>query len=281
MTLLFKHKPKDKKQEPELAKSNSGHYKLNEVLYTRERLHGPAKLVSDNELQQLIDMRQSVDNIDKLFKHRFMICVLMVLFAFILGLLDQSHVLGFVAVGIVIAGLSWFSAMRSTNSKYQSYLIDRQISWASFLRMAAAYLPEVTDGANMYSVLNKITPRMDNEEDRANLERLTVRMSADPTDSEPFLDFAHKYSASKEAETVMLVIQSMYNGNVDARNIETLANNATKELQEQINVVIDHKLSKFKQTGTKVVVAFMIPTFAYVSFFAGNMIMSLFKSIKF
>lgn len=281
MTLFFKHKPKNKKQDAELTKSNSGHYKLNEVLYTRERLHGPAKLVSDGELQQLIDMHTSVADIDKLFKRRFITCLLLVLLAFIAGLFYRKHLLSITLAGVGLAGLAWFTAIRSTNSKYQTYLINRTISWASFLRMASAYLPEVTDGANMYSVLNKITPRMENEEDRANLERLTVRMSADPTDSEPFLDFAHKYSASKEAETVMLVIQSMYNGNVDARNIEALAENATKELQEQINVVIDHKLSKFKQIGTQIVIAFMIPTFAYVSLYAGNMLMALFKSLKF
>jgi len=58
-------------------------------------------------------------------------------------LLVQQFLLG--------AGL-WIMDSRKTTNYYREYKLKRQIAFAQFTRLAAAYLPELAKGANLYSL---------------------------------------------------------------------------------------------------------------------------------
>lgn len=144
--------------------------------------------------------------------------------------------------------------------------------------MASAYLPEAKTGANLFSILKKIVPRMDLPEDRDNLNSLIIDMRPDPNDPKPFLDFSHAYSVSQSAEMVMLVIQQMYLGDVNDQNIRTLATDATKELTDQIDTVIDQKLKRFNAINLKIIGVILLPMIAFVLMWVGSLLMSVMKA---
>ena len=286
--MLFKKtksKPAKKKTTPDdkffVKQNDDTHYQLDEVLYTRSKLSGFSRLVGDDELRKFIRMRMTIPQIKKRMNKRLMVMLLMIIMSVIAGLIFKKYFLVCIAVGILMAIVTWVMDVSATNTYEQHYDIDRNIAWTTFVQMAAAYLPALKSGANMYSVLKKLVPRMKQQDDKENLERLLIDMRIDPPDPRPFLHFAHLYSTAKSAETIMLVIQSMYLGDVNDHNIQTLALNATTELSAQVDVVIEHKLSKFKQTGTKIVAAFMIPSMSYVLLLAFTAIQGLLKSVHF
>lgn len=277
-------KPKKKKQTEDdkifiKAQGDSTHYQINEVLMTRQRLKGVGKLVGDGELKKFIKMHMTVAQIQKRMKKRVTVVALILAGSLGIGFVFKSHFGGILLVGILLSVLAWIADISGTKKYFQNYNVNRLIAWATFVRMASAYLPELKTGSNMYVILQKVVPRLEKKEDQENLQRLLIEMRDDPEDSRPFLKFAHEYSVSKSAEMVMLVIQSMYLGDVNDHNIQALANEATVELSKQTSIVIEHKLKRFEQLGTKIVLCFLIPTFSYIILLVGDAFISLFQQI--
>lgn len=262
-----------------LVEKENGHYQLDETVLIRPHLKGAAKLIGDSELSKLIKMKMTAPQINKRIRQRFIISLAFLIMFVILGIVDKKHFMLWTLVAAVAAGAAWFFDMKNTDRYFTNYSIQRSIAWSSFVRMAAAYLSELSTGSNMFSVLKKIIPRMATQEDSDNLNRLIIRMSEDPEDSQPFLDFAHSYTSSQQSEMIMLVIQDMYLGNVNDENIQLLANDATQELTSQIDIITQHKLDKFKTTSIQFVMVGMIPMVAYIMYFIWNMLMNLIQSI--
>lgn len=280
----IKSKPKKPEKNDEAfirSEDDPDHFRIDETLLMRQRLKGVSKLVGDGELQKFIKMHMTVDQIQKRMKKRALIVAVILIGSFGFAFASSSHTGSIMLFGILLASFTWYYDISATKKYFQNYNVNRLIAWATFVRMASAYLPELKTGSNMYVVLQKVVPRLEKREDRENLQRLLIEMRADPQDSRPFLRFAHEYSVSKSAEMIMLVIQSMYLGDVNDHNIQALANEATVELTRQTSVVIEHKLKRFEQLGTKVVVCFIIPTISYVMMLMVNQIMTLLSTIKF
>lgn len=284
---MFKKKKQSKKQSKAketvmsngLVENDNGHFQLDESLRMRSQLKGIAKLIGDGELSKMIKLHMTADQINKRMNRRLLMVVIFFVIPFLLPIFIKINMVVIVISAFLLAGIMWFADMLSINRYFTNYQIKRAIAWSRFLRMAASFLPELKTGVNMFSILKKIVPRMTTDEDRDNLNRLIVKMSRDPEDSQPFLNFAHSYSASQRSEMIMLVIQDMYLGDISSENIQLLADDATKELTAQIAVITEHKLNKFKSASFQFAIVGMIPVIGYVLYNVFTLIMNALKSM--
>lgn len=261
-----KHKSSRKKKKSEKVQkftTTNGQIELNQTVLIRQRLTGPAKLIDDNELDMLVKMETSLQSIQKRMLNRTIVAGAVVTISLVIGLILRKYFLAIVGLGILFAALTWYLDMRKTTDYYRNYRLERQIAFSQFTRLAAAYLPELSSGANLYSVFKKILPRMDNDRDHASLETLMIDMQIDPNDPGPFMKFAHEFSASDSAEMIMGTIQQMYQGNVDDRNIRALADLANEDMLRQIDDVIKHKINKFNNLTTRVAMCSMVVIFGF------------------
>ena len=264
-----------KKAEREAFEKEKRNSDLNPVLLMRRHLTGPAKLIGDGELQKLVDMDTSLSTIQKRMKNRMMYVNLCMVAGLMMGVLMKQPLGGAIG-GIALGGLMWMMDMNRTNVFYRDFALKRQLAFAQFTRLAAAYLPELAHGSNLYSVFKKLLPRMGNERDRAALEKLMIDMQQDPEDQGPFLTFAHEFSVSDRAELIMLSIQQMYLGDVDDRNIRTLADDANTDMMRQVDAIIDFKIKKFNNIATKIGMSAMIVVFGFFGLLLVNTFSSTF-----
>lgn len=272
---------KQKENTSALTKIDDKHFQVDETVLIRSHLKGCGRLIGDDELTKLVGMHKDAAYVNKRMRKRVLMALLF-LFIPIGCALIFPKVISFpvaMLLGILLAGFLWFSDMNATKKYSTNNNVQRSISWARFVRMAAAYLTELKRGNNLYNIFEKMVPRLATKEDRDNLQLLMVRMGRDPEDPQPFLDFAHAYPNQQSTEMVMLVIHDMYLGNVSDENIQSLANEATKDLTSQIDVIIEHKLSRFKSTGTKILAISMLPMVAYMGSYVVTTIMKMLGGI--
>lgn len=243
---------------------DQGQSKLtDETEIMRTTLTGPAKLIGQNELSMLVKMNTSHANIEKRLKSRLILSIAGFFIALIAGVVMKQT--GFAVLGgFVLAGFLWLFDQMRTSNYFLIFQLKRQIAFSQFIRLAAAYLPEMQNGTNLYSIFYRMLPRLNDKKDRAALQKLMVNMSIDPDDPGPFLDFAHDFSVSDRAETIMLVIHDMYRGNVNDKNIRSLADQANEDMIRQCDTIVDKKLKRFSSIDNKIGIAAMVPIFVYL-----------------
>ena len=262
------------------ANKQSGLLKLNRTLLIREKLHGVAKFIGDNELDMLVKMDTSVGSIQRRMKSRVLMSGAVVVIAAIVALiLHNKFSAAIVGAAFLLGAGLWIMDSRKTTKYYREYRLERQIAFAQFTRLAAAYLPELAKGANLYSLFKKILPRMDNKRDHASLETLMINMQVDPEDPGPFMAFAHEFSASDSAEMIMGTIQQMYQGHVDDHNIRALADLANQDMLRQIDDVITYKITKFNNLTTRVAMCSMIVIFGFFGLLMVNTFVNVFHAV--
>lgn len=293
---LFKRKPKkDKKADKEKVSAqhisgyktvkqqrladeqNKDHSKpkLNQLVLARQELKGVSRWIGDNELDMLVKMQTSDESIRRRMRARVTLSGFVLGVSLVVGIVFHKYFLALIGLGVLLAALCWFLDIRRTNTYYRTYQLERQIAFAQFTRLSAAYLPELSHGANLYSVFRKILPRMDNKRDHASLETLMIDMQVDPEDPGPFLKFAHDFSVSDRAELIMLSIQQMYLGDVDDDNIRALAEDANEDMMRQIDDIIASKIRKFNNLTTRIAMCSMIIIFG----FFGLLMVATFKEV--
>lgn len=236
----------------------------------REQLTGPAKLIGDGELDMLVKMDTSVNYIQKRMQSRLVVAIICVCVGLVAGIVVSKSFGILFGLGLALAGLTWYMDQRKTVDFFRKFQLKRQIAFSQFTRLAAAYLPELKDGTNLYSIFAKIVPRMGDQRDTAALQKLMIDMQNDPDDSGPFLEFAHEFSVSNRAELVMLTIQQMYRGDVEDESIRSLANDANEDMIKQCDTIIAFKLKHFDNLTARIGICAMIPIIGYFTLLVGS-----------
>lgn len=253
-------------------------------ILVREQLTGPAKLIGDNELDMLVKMDTSVNYIQKRMQSRLVVAIVCVCVGIVAGIVVSKSFGILLGLGFAMAGLTWYMDQRKTVDFFRKFQLKRQIAFSQFTRLAAAYLPELKEGTNLYSIFAKIVPRMGDQRDTAALQKLMIDMQNDPDDSGPFLEFAHEFSVSNRAELVMLTIQQMYRGDVEDESIRSLANDANEDMIKQCDTIIAYKLKHFDNLTARIGISAMIPIIGYFTLLVGatvgNALGSITGSIK-
>lgn len=254
--------PTNQSKDTDLAADNTGVVK-NKDLLIRQQLTGPAKLIGDQELSMLVKMDTSVAYIQKRMKNRMMVSIICAVLGLVVGLVLKSNFGPLFGMGLALSGMTWYIDQKKTTDFYRQFQLKRQIAFSQFTRLAAAYLPELKEGTNLYSVFERIVPRMNDERDATALQKLMINMQADPEDSGPFLEFAHEFSVSDRAELIMLTIQQMYLGDVEDENIRSLADGANEDMLKQTDTIITYKLKRFNNLTARIGICAMIPIIGY------------------
>ena len=251
---------------------------LNEIETIRLQLKGIGKFISDDDISKMIKMQYSVKDMQQWANMRLLLSFVV----FILGVIVSffiHHVRGGMAVTMILTIGSWFLSSNLINSSYEKYQIERNVAFAEITRLYSAYAPELQYRSNLIALLNRIVPRIENEADRSAMQKLILDIQKDPTDSKPFLDFAHIFSTSDRAELIMLSMQQMYLGDVDDTSVRALADDANTDLLKQIDKVIEKKSDKFIFNNTAVVTLAMIVMFAYLLLVVIGQFSSIFSTL--
>lgn len=251
---------------------------LNEIETIRLQLKGIGKFISDDDISKMIKMQYSVKDMQQWANMRLLLSFVV----FILGVIVSffiHHVRGGMAVTMILTIGSWFLSSNLINSSYEKYQIERNVAFAEITRLYSAYAPELQYGSNLIALLNRIVPRIENDADRSAMQKLILDIQKDPTDSKPFLDFAHIFSTSDRAELIMLSMQQMYLGDVDDTSVRALADDANTDLLKQIDKVIEKKSDKFIFNNTAVVTLAMIVMFAYLLLVVIGQFSSIFSTL--
>lgn len=251
---------------------------LNEIETIRLQLKGIGKFISDDDISKMIKMQYLVKDMQQWANMRLLLSFVV----FILGVIVSffiHHVRGGMAVTMILTIGSWFLSSNLINSSYEKYQIERNVAFAEITRLYSAYAPELQYGSNLIALLNRIVPRIENEADRSAMQKLILDIQKDPTDSKPFLDFAHIFSTSDRAELIMLSMQQMYLGDVDDTSVRALADDANTDLLKQIDKVIEKKSDKFIFNNTAVVTLAMIVMFAYLLLVVIGQFSSIFSTL--
>lgn len=290
---LFKKKRKDPSKINQVderlqVQNKAGHHvdtsAAGRSAVMRTKLGWRGKLIGDQELEKLVIMDTKFKTVQKRITNRLIISGMMVVLGVVAGALVQAIMhkpwyLG-VGLGVVLAGVMWFMDIQKTSNYYRGFQLRRQVAFAQFTRLAAAYLPELKNNANLYTIFNNILPRLEVETDRNALRRLMVEMQVDPRDQTPWLDFAHTFSVSDRAELIMLSIQQMYLGDVDDQNIRSLADDANEDMKRQIDNVIAIKMQKFQNVITKLAMIAMLIVFGYLAAMIWDAFQSMFGTMR-
>lgn len=251
---------------------------LNEIETIRLQLKGIGKFISDDDISKMIKMQYSIKDMQQWANMRLLLSFVV----FILGVIVSffiHHIRGGMAVTMILTIGSWFLSSNLINSSYEKYQIERNVAFAEITRLYSAYAPELQYGSNLIALLNRIVPRIENEADRSAMQKLILDIQKDPTDSKPFLDFAHIFSTSDRAELIMLSMQQMYLGDVDDTSVRALADDANTDLLKQIDKVIEKKSDKFIFNNTAVVTLAMIVMFAYLLLVVIGQFSSIFSTL--
>ena len=184
ITKVYKDKPAKKKHDLKMFKKYEDSVKSNndaelnlggapiksKNVLIREQLTGPAKLIGDGELDMLVKMDTSVNYIQKRMQSRLVVAIICVCVGLVAGIVVSKSFGILFGLGLALAGLTWYMDQRKTVDFFRKFQLKRQIAFSQFTRLAAAYLPELKDGTNLYSIFAKIVPRMGDQRDTAALQ---------------------------------------------------------------------------------------------------------------
>lgn len=239
------------------------------VQRVKKRLPGYCKLYGDGELAKMVQMNTSDKSIAQFMKMRILLLAVSGIIGIVLGFIlmktqlqTPSGILravgGGIAGGLLLGAALWAMDVKNKAMQYNAWLIQRQIAFSQFVRMVAAYAPGLANGTNLFSLMKKIAPRMNDKRDRASIHRLMLAMQDNPADPGPWREFAHDFSTSSRAELTMLTIQRMYLGNIDDTAIRSLAEDSNNDLTRQIDKIIEMKTNRYQQIATKLSITVMI-----------------------
>lgn len=239
------------------------------VQRVKKRLPGYCRLYGDGELAKMVQMNTSDKSIAQFMKMRILLFAVSGVIGIVLGFIlmktqlqTPSGILraigGGIAGGLLLGAALWAMDVKNKAMQYNAWLIQRQIAFSQFVRMVAAYAPGLANGTNLFSLMKKIAPRMNDKRDRASIHRLMLAMQDDPADPGSWREFAHDFSTSSRAELTMLTIQRMYLGNIDDVAIRSLAEDSNNDLTRQIDKIIEMKTNRYQQIATKLSITVMI-----------------------
>ncbi|ODJ62662.1 hypothetical protein BFR35_10370 [Brochothrix thermosphacta] len=155
-------------------------------------------------------------------------------------------------LAIVVPFLMYFMQGRSITSVYSQYKFQRHLQFAKFTRLLVPYLKQTSAGVNLYSVFNKIVPRLEHEADKTLLLTLMKEMSDKPNSIVPFTEYAEKTSGSDMSILFMSTIYDLRQGTSDLSVITELGQIASEELMQSIDQIIAYKSRRFLLFPTKI-----------------------------
>lgn len=172
----------------------------------------------------------------------------------------QFGLIGFVVVALFLI----YVKTKKIQDVYTSYRFERELQFAKFTRILTPYLTQLKQGKSLYSMFNKILPRLDNEKDRRLLRKLMKDMTDKPGSVRPFTEFAEAFSGSDAAVIFMSAVFDMKTGSTDEEVVLELSKEANDELIKKIREIRMFKMKKFAMFSTKTTLTAMFLLFGEI-----------------
>lgn len=233
------------------------------------------KIAEEKVYYQLRQMGDSTKNIDKFQKKRVRLGLLVFL---LVGVLGGMFIHVWLYLGGLIAGfIAYKMQAKKVDNFYKGWKFERQLNFSKFTRLVIPYLKASGGNMALYTVFNKILKRTDNEADRRNLYQLMGEMGDNPTDIQPFLDYAERSSGTDMSYLFMSTIFDFQQSTFDTQVIDELGQMASEDMMNAIDEIIEFKLRRFIMFPTKVTMS----SFILVAGLGVGMMLHNFNSIGF
>lgn len=219
------------------------------------------KIAEPKMYELLIEMGDSKKSINRYQRNRWIQTIFILLFGLTVGYFVSPWIY------FLTIGFSFF-VYRSKYTRvikfYRVWKFQRNLQFNKFSRLLIPYLKKNDGRVSLYSIFNKMLPRLDSDADRRILYKLMTEMSRNPSDVKPFIDFANTLSGSDHAVIFMSAIYDFQQTSFDMSVIEELGAIANKQLLNGVDEIIKYKLSKFNMYPTKLAMSPMIIVFGYL-----------------
>ncbi|WP_382920373.1 hypothetical protein [Streptomyces sp. NPDC057062] len=233
------------------------------------------RLIAERDLYHiLLEIVNTQKRIDQFQKSRIKQSFLVMIVFFVCGLLFSKWFYLGSLIGTVLF-YKW--KHKKVRSEYSLWKFRRHLQFSKFSRLLIPYLKQSKGQVSLYSIFNKILPRLDDEQDRSSLYKLMSEMSSKPNDIQPFIDYANRSSGTDMSVLFMSTIFDFQQSTFDTSVIDELGKIASEELINGIDEIIAFKLRRFVFFPTKIVMS----SFVIVLGFAIAVLIYNLSDIKF
>ena len=213
------------------------------------------KILEDDVHRMFVEMGDTPKAIGKFQRRRIM-------FSLFIGLMVMSgglfiHKFLFV-VGPLIGFTMYKLRARGVKRFYNGWKFQRQLNFSKFTRLIIPYLKASGGNTALYTIFNKILQRTEDEADRRSLYQLMGEMGDNPTDLQPFTDYAERSSGTDMSHLFMSTIFDFQQSTFDTSVIDELGQLASEDMLNSIDEIINFKLRRFVMFPTKVVMSSFI-----------------------
>lgn len=214
-----------------------------------------SRLLSDGVYQNLLEMNNTKENIEKWAKKKIRTSAICFSIFVVLGFLMSLYL---IPIGLVVSMLIYLDTIKSVKVVYQQFRFERQIQFSKFSRLLVPILKQTRGGINLRSVFERIVPRMPHEIDKKILQRLMLDVSRNPSSFDPFKMFAKQMSGTDSSRLFMVTLARLAQGSANLQVIDQLSRIASEEMMAGIEQIIHFKLSRFSGLYMKMVGAILV-----------------------
>lgn len=214
------------------------------------------KIAEDKVYYQLRQMGDTTRAIDKWQKKRTITSLILALF---IGVGGAMFIHPWLMLGGIGLGLFFYkSKAKNVDRFFKGWKFERQLNFSKFCRLVIPYLKAADGQVALYTILNKIALRTENEADKKNLYQLMSEMTNRPGELQPFLDFAERSSGTDMSYLFMSTLYDFQQSTFDTQVIDELGRIASEDMMKSIDEIIDYKLRRFIMFPTKIVMSSFI-----------------------
>lgn len=213
------------------------------------------KIAEKRLYPQLREMGDSYEAIDRFQRKRVLIALFFGFIMLILAIFVMDWFYYAIPIAIIA---SYKMQIKKVDDYYRAWKFERQMNFSKFTRLVIPYLKASGGNMALYTIFNKILQRLDNEADRNSLYRLMGEMSDNPSDIQPFLDYAERSSGTDMSHLFMSTIFDFQQTTFNTDVIDELGKIASEDMMNSIDEIIEMKLRRFNMFPTKVVMTSFI-----------------------
>lgn len=238
-------------------------------------LTGPGKWISEMEARAWYEMGYASSAVNASVKKRLMKAIVFGLvfmmvavfgFRFFMKLSSLKSLELGVLIGAIIMFVMWSLGSRNALNGYHRYLYMRQLAFTKFERLIIPYLSQMKDGVSLFSMLRRVSARMDDRADQILIEKLmTTLTDGDGDDADAFTDFARRFGNSDSSRLFMLSLYQMYKGNYNDDIVKDLGKQSNEAMMKQVTEIANHKLKRFNFLTTELTMATIVVLFTYIA----------------
>lgn len=239
-------------ENKKLNTSNKTFYKPNDSF--------AIKIIPDSAYNKLREMGETNITISRWMNNNLKTAVLSFAVSIILAVY-VNHL--FYLVAIFLPFYLIYNKTNYVKVAYAQWRFERRVQFNKFVRLVIPYLKQTENNISVYSILGKVAPRLDHQEDRDLLNVLRREIMDKPKQVEPFLDYSRKTANTNLSDNFMSSLYDVRMGSNDLRGIYELGITASEQLLHSIDQIIEAKKKKFVFFPTKLTFISIIPIIGF------------------